>query len=62
LRDKGLHHLPEGKALIKYLSKQMKNYHLSTSNIPIVKQTQLQSRLFKLLNGPSNYIVKGGKS
>lgn len=62
LRKMGLHYLPEGKALIECIVKQMNNYRLSTNtNHPKVDRTLLFDNVAKLLNGPSNYEIKDGK-
>lgn len=62
LRKMGHHYIPEGKALIECIVKQMNNYRLSTNtNHPKVDRTLLLDNVAKLLNGPSNYEIKDGK-
>jgi len=62
LRKKGLHYLPEGKALIERIVKQMNNYRLSTNtNQPKVDRTLLLDDVALLLSGQSNYEIKEGR-
>src|SRR5690606_11627501 len=62
LRNKGLHYLPEGKALIECITRQMNNYRLSSSLHPRIDRSLLEAEITKLLNGPSNYEIREGKT
>ncbi len=62
IRNKGLHYLPEGKALIERIKQQMNNNRLSTSGMPKIDRTLLKAEIAKLLSGPSNYEIRDGKT
>jgi len=62
LRNMGLHYLPEGKALIECITKQMNNYRLSSSLHPRIDRSLLEAEITKLLCGPSNYEIREGKT
>lgn len=62
LRDRGLHYLPEGKALIERILQQMNNYRLSSSLHPRVDRLLLEADIAKLLSMPSNYEIREGKT
>lgn len=61
MRKKGLHYLPEGKALINRIASQMNNYRLSTTDVPRIDRFSLKAETDRLLSGPSNYASKDGK-
>ena len=58
----GLHYLPEGKALIERITQQMNNYRLSSSLQPKIDRPLLEIEINRLLNGPSNYEIREGKT
>ena len=62
LRNMGLHYLPEGKALIERITQQMNNYRLSSSLQPKIDRPLLEIEINRLLNGPSNYEIREGKT
>lgn len=62
LRGKGLHYLPEGKALIERITQQMNYYRLSSSLLPRIDRSLLEADITKLLSGPSNYEIREGKT
>lgn len=58
----GLHYLPEGKALIERITKQMNNYRLTSSPYAKIDRSLLEANTTKLLSGPSNYEIREGKT
>ena len=62
LRNKGLHYHPMGKILIERIKQQMNNNRLSTSGMARVDTALLKEDIAKLLNSPSNYEIRDGKT
>lgn len=58
----GLHYLPEGKALILRITKQMNSYRLTSSGHPKIDRSLLEADITKLVSGPSNYEIREGKT
>lgn len=63
LREKGIHHIPEGAELIDSIFSQMNERRYSTykGERRDMDPYILQAKLDKFLNGPSNYVLKEGK-
>lgn len=63
LREKGIHHIPEGAELIDSIFSQMNERRYSTykGERRDMDPSILQAKLDKFLNGPSNYVLKEGK-
>ena len=62
LWNMGLHYLPEGKALILRITKQMNSYRLTSSGHPKIDRSLLEADITKLVSGPSNYEIREGKT
>lgn len=63
LRERGIHHIPEGAELIDLIFSQMNERRYSTykGERRDIDPTVLQAKLDKFLHGPSNYVFKEGK-
>lgn len=61
---KGLNYLTEGETLVTRIISQMNNHRLSTSRSPKLTPLDrdlLLANISKLLDGPSNYEIKGDR-
>jgi hypothetical protein len=61
LKEKGHHYTDQGLRLIELILSQMNNNRLSTSKAARVDRALLHADIHRMLNGPSNYEIKGDR-